>query len=404
MYKSRFMQWGLRKNAKRKGESDQKLTRQKRPIDRSRHLPADDRGYLIPIVSSENPRTMKSSTPLSHPLMTPPILAIPERILGVIWDYFRGSFEAGTWISNGDGSRNCLSTKSTKSLSTHLIFLYDQCVLACHLFDKNSFQDARKALVSATAQLKAILYAEEPSTLNDLFITILDTHNRGRDEIAFAILRHFSAMAMAVLGDRHPICRISGWLSSMDPSRLDDIIDRCQCSVGDHFASLLGPMHKTALIARIDYMSDSGETEGKLRDLLVKCENDLGLHDIRTLEVGLEVSWRCYNNNNFGEANELGQELLVCSQELHSPAYKMSLDAECLYTIGLSQYALGEVDSGEIHILSAIALKSRTYPGRAAYWLSILEDWLLEQGREDSAAETRERRRKLQETIESDSW
>ena len=344
MYKSRFTQWGLRKNAKRKGESDQQSDREKRPIDRSRRLPADDTGSLIQIVSLKNPRTRKSSTPLSHPLTTPPMLAIPERILGVILDYIRGSFDAGTWVSNGDGSQFCLSTKPIESASNHLDLFYNQSLLACRLFDKSSFQDAGKALISATAQTKEILLAEEPTTLVDLFRTILATHRRGRDEIAFAILRHFSAMAMAVLGDRHPICRISGWLSSMDPSRLDDIIDRCSSSVGDHFARLLGPMHQTVLLARINSMSR--ETDGKLRDLSGKCESDLGLFDPRTFIVNLELSWRYYKNYNDSEAKKLGQELLVRSQKLQSPVDKIDYHAESLCIIALSQYALGETLGG----------------------------------------------------------
>ena len=403
MYKSRFTQWGLRKNAKRQGESDQQSGREKRPIDRSRRLPADDRGSLIPIVSSGNPRTMKSSASLSHPLTTPPMLAVPERILAAIWDYFRGSFEAGTWISKGDGANSCVSTKPIKSARNHLALLYYQSLLACSLFDRGSFQDAGKALISATAQTKNILLAEKPMTLVHLFKIILTTHRRGRDEIAFAILRHFSGMAMAVLGDRHPICRISGWLSSMDPSRLQDIIDRCMSSVRDHFTSLLGPMHRTALRARIECMRDRWGTEEKLQDLLSKCESDLGWLDLRTFQVSLELHWRCYKNYNDNEARKLGQELLVRSQKLQSPLYRKHYQAESLYIIALSQYALREKHSAESNILDAIAVRSETNPARAVFWLSILEEWLLKQGREDSAAEMRERRWKLQETLESDS-
>ena len=346
---------------------------------------------------------MKSSASLSHPLTTPPMLAVPERILAAIWDYVRGSFEAGTWISKGDGSKICVSTKPIKSAWNHMALLYNQSILACRLFDRNSFQDAGKELISAFAQIKNILLAEEPTTLVDLFRTILTTHRRGRDEIAFAILRHFSAMAMAVLGDRHPICRISGWLSSMDPSRLDDVIDRCMSSVGDHFASFLGPMHRTALRARIEYMSRRNGTEEKLRDLLGKCESDLGLFDPRTFIVNLELAWIYYKNDNDNEAKKLGQELLVRSQRLQSPVDKIYYHAESLYIIALSQYALREKHSAESNILDAIAVRSETNPARAVFWLSILEEWLLKQGREDSAAEMRERRWKLQETLESDS-
>ena len=259
-------------------------------------------------------------------------------------------------------------------------------------------------MISATAQTENILLAEKPVTLVHLFKIILATHCRGRDEIAFSILRHFSAMAMAVLGNRHPMCRISGWLSSMGPSQLDDIIDRCLSSVGDHFASLLGPMHRTALGARMDYMTGRKGTEEKLRDLLSKCESDLGWLDLRTFEVGLYLSWECYKNDNDSEAEKLGQELLVRSQKLQSPVDKIHYHAESLYIIAMSQYALREEHSAESNILDAIAMKSETDPARAAQSLSVLEEWLLEQGREDSAAATREMRMKLQETIESDEW
>ncbi len=296
MYKSRFTQWGLRKNAKRKGESDQKSGRQKRPIDRSRHLPAGDGGYLIPIVSSGNPRTMRSFTPLSHPVMTPPMLAIPERILSVICDYFRGSFEAGTWISNGDGSKSCYSTKPTKRAWAHLNRFYDQTLIACRLFNRSSSQDAGKALGSAFAVIKDILLAEEPETLSLLFKTILRVRRKRKDQIACAILRQFSAMAMAVLGARHPICRISGLLSSTDPSQVDEIINRCKSSIGDHFTRLIGPMHYTTLRTQLQNMSSSGRSEKKLRDLLAKCENDLGLLDVRILYFRIELSVHCYDN------------------------------------------------------------------------------------------------------------
>ena len=330
------------------------------------------------------------------------MLAVPERILSVIWDYFRGSFEAGTWVSNGDGSRSCRSTKAEQSAYAHLNSLYNQTLIACHLFDRNSFQEAGKALISATGRIKEIILAEEPRTLSRLFELILYVRRNGRDEIAFAILRQFSAMAMAVLNDRHPICQISGWLSSTAPALVDEILNRCISSVADHLTSLIGPMHYTTLSARLDYVSINRGTERKLRDLLGKCEDDLGLLDCRTLRLRLELSSHYYNNYRFTEAKELGQELFVHSQEIQSTGMKKFYRAEGLCIIAISQYALGEIHSAESHILDAIALRCQTSPSRAAYLLSTLEGWLLKQGRESSAAEMRERRRKLQESIESD--
>ena len=396
MYKSRFTQWGLRKNAKRKGEDDQKQGREKRLFNRSIPLLAEHAGCLAPTALAKAPGAIRSSAPLSRPVMTPPMLAIPERILSVIWDYFRGSFEAGTWVPNGHESHECRSTKPKKLALGQLNTFQFQTRLACRLFDKKSFQDAGKTLVSATAGFQDIIFAEEPSTLSQVLRTVLFTHYAGRNEIAFAILRHFSAMAMVVLGDRHPLCRISGWLTSTDSSRLNDVIERCLISVCDHFASLVGHMHTTTLRARLKSMSATEETEEKLRDLLGKCENDLGLVDDRTSYVRLRLTWACYNNSKYTEAKRLSQEVVDHSRKLilYSEFYR----AQGLYVIALSEYALGERHSAESHFLEAITLISQTYPSSAVYWLSILEVWLLEHGREESAAEVRERRRKLHES------
>ena len=401
MYKSRFTQWGLRKNAKRKGDGDQKSGREQRPIDHSGTLLARHAGYLTPTAMAKPPRAMRSSAPLSHPVMMPPMLAIPERILSIIWDYFRGSFEAGTWVANGDGNDHCRSTKHTKSALAQLSALDGQTQLACRLFKRNSFQDAGKTLISATAGLQDIIFAEEPTTLTQLFSIVLYTHHAGRNEIAFAILRHFSAMAMAILGDRHPLCRISGWLSSMDPSRFNDFIERCLISVCDHFASLIGHMHTTTLVARLESIGGAGKAEEKLRDLLGKCENGLGMLDFRTFDVRLNLSWAYIGNSKYTEAKRLGQELVGLCRKLQMTTSREYYRAEGLYVIAQSEYALGQRHSAESHMLKAIALVSPTDPSRAVYWLSVLEDWLLEQNREDSAAEMRERRWKLQEFIES---
>lgn len=191
----------------------------------------------------------------------------------------------------------------------------------------------------------------------------------------------------------------------MDPSRLDDVVDRCLISVGDHFASHLGPMHNTTLVARLESMRDNAEYEENLRDLLGKCENDLGLVDDRTSYVRMALSCTCYDNFKYTEAKRLGQELVVSSRKLQSTSSKDYYRGAGLYIMAMSQHALGETQAGELHILEAIALISPIVPSRATTWLSILEDWLQEQGREDAAAETRERRWKLQESsIESDQY
>ena len=398
MYKSRFTQWGLRKNAKRKRDGDRESGREKRPIDRCSPLPTEHAGYLAQIVSAKTSRALRSSTPLPRPVMTPPILAIPERILGVIGDYFRGSFEAGTWPSH-NGLGYCHISKPAEHASAYLVHFYHSCIIACRLFDRKCFQDAGKMLISATARIKEILLAEEPRTLGKIFQLMLLVSLAGRHEIALIILRYFSTMAMTVLGDRHPMSQISWLLCSMDQSYFEDIAARGLSSIYHNFRTLIGPMHYTTLAAHTESISIGERPEEKMRGLLGECESDLGLLKCRTTFVHVRLSFICYANHNYIEAERLGQELLVRSRKLQWTIHKHSYRAKGLHIIAMSQYALGERQSAKSHILEAIALISPIEPSRAVYWLSILEGWLLEQGQEDSATKTRERRWKLEESI-----
>ena len=374
MYKSRFTQWGLRKNAKRNGKNHQQPGWGKRPSDRSSTLPAEGRGYLIPAASTENPRTMMSFTPLSHPLTTPSMFVILERILHVIWDYFRGSFESGTWVIDDD-IQWCYSTKPVAYAHFHMGFLQEECLFACRLINRRYFQDAGKILISATARIKEIILAEDPTTLSRLFQLFHHVRVTGRHDIIMIILRHFSAMAMTVLGDGHPICRISGLLNSVDQSHSNEVVAQCMSRICDSFRSFIGPMHHTAIVAHAEFLNFSREKEGKLRNLLGKCESDLGLVDKRTIYVHSVLALECYGNYDYMEARRLGQELFVrCQPSMTDHRYR----AEGLFIIAMSQYALGERNSAESCILDAIVSVSPLEQSRAVTFLSYLEDWLLE--------------------------
>lgn len=403
MYKSRFTQWGLRKNAKRKRDSDQESGREKRPIDRCSSLLTEHAAYLAQIVSAKTSRAMRSPTPLPRPIMTSPMLATPEHIFSAIRDYFRGSFEAGTWPShNHNGLGYCRNNEPMGPASSYLVHFYNSCIIACRLFDRKCFQDAGKMLISATARIKEILLAEEPWTLSTIFQVMLLASLAGRHEIALIILRYFSTMAMTVLGDRHPMSRIPWLLSSMDHSYFEDIAARGLNSIYHNFRTLTGPMHHTTLAAHMDCISIGERREEKMRGLLGECESDLGLLNCKTTFVLARLSIMCYGNHNYIEAKRLGQELLVRSRKLQWTMNKDSYRAKGLHIIAKSQYALGERQSAESHILEAIALISPIEPSQAVHWLSILEGWLLDQGREDAAAEIRQRRWKLQELSDPD--
>ena len=355
---------------------------------------------FTPVFSTATPRAVESFTPVLRPIMTPQVLAIPERIFASIWVYFRGSFESGTWKSTGGEFRYCQNTKVPEGGLFHLSMLSDQCLLACSLFANESFSEAGKTLISATAGIKKILLAEDPMTLPYLFGLIIDVRRRRRNEIALAILRQYSAMAEVLLGNEHPLCFISGWLTSVNPSESNDIIGRCKGSVADHFETFIGPMHRSTLNARMMSIEDRTRKEEWLQGLLGKCENDLGSYDLRTLHIRYELAHLCFYKHKYLEAKKWGQELLAQAQHPQVTRMGVSHQADSLAIIAISQHALGEMKSAESTLREAIDLSEGQ--GRAMYWLTVLERWLLEKGQWSSATQVKDRRRNVLESINSD--
>lgn len=278
-----------------------------------------------------------------------------------------------------------------------LYMLSGQCLLACRLFANESFSEAGKALISATAGIKKILLAEDPMTLPSLFRLIINVRQERRNEIALAILRQYSGMAEIVLGNEHPLCYISGWLTLVDPSESNDIIGRCLGSVADHFETFIGPMHRSTLLARMISMEDRTPEEEWLQDLLGNCQNDLGSLDPRTWEVRHRLAFHCFYKHKYLEAKKSGQELLAQAQHPQLTRMGVIYQIDSLYLIAISQHALGETKSAESTLREAIDLCGSKWQERAMYWLKILEGWLIEKGQWSSAAQMRDRRRKVLE-------
>ena len=389
MYKMRIKQWGLDKKNNKENEmraivhkNKQRSDQGKRSVYRTRDRQVDYADVVryfnrkkisiddviarrtgsatpeavecfTPVLSPATPRAVESFTPVNRPIMTPQVLAIPERIFASIWVYFQGSFESGTWKSTGKGFDYCQTTKVPKRGFFHLNMLSGQCLKACRLFANESFPEAGKKLILATAGIKKILLAEDPMTLPSLFKLIIDVRRRRRTEIALAILRQYSGMAEIVLGNGHPLCYIFRWLTLVDLSESNDIIGRCMGSVADHFETFIGPMHYSTLLARMISTEDRTRKEEWLQDLLGNCQNDLGSLDPRTWEVRFRLALHCFNKHKYLEAKKLGQELLAQAQ--HPQITRMGVnDSLCL--IAMSQHALGEMKLAKSTIHEAIDL------------------------------------------------
>ena len=419
MYKTRIKQWGLDK--KNKANEMRAIIRKKKQLgDLGKSTAFRVRGQLVDYEdvvrywerkgvriddviaqrsNSKTPETVDCFVSLPFPTRTPESMTVPERILVSIRDYCKGSFETGTWFVT-DPRTNCQTTKSQEDPFVDLKALHRQSTLACKLFARNQFKEAGQTLIHATSGIKRILLAEQPDTLQFLFNTLASVYSQGRYEIALAILRQFSALAEILVGEGHPLRCICGSLASLLPSQFEDIIARCNRSASDQFENFLGPMNwstllsRTTLIKGVDIYSDMSYKVFQLQALLRKCEATLGFRDPRTFEIRIKLAWYYYHKSDHVEAIRLGWDIVAHAQHADSSLDGSEFSTEGLWIVAASQYALGETDSAEAYLREAIDIplsEFDPYDDFTMHCLVILEEWLVEKGQLNSAAEVRKR-------------
>lgn len=428
MYKTHIKQWGLDKKnkepemraivRKRKQRADQGKCSIIRVRGQVRDFAEvfryfDRKGVSIDDIiarqtASPTPEAVECVTPLPSPILTPQVLAIPERMFRCIRDYFKGSFESGTWIKTEPLSR-CYFSKGEENGVDYMNDFEFQCHLACSLFSRDLFQEAGQTLIAATATIKKILSAEDPGTLPRLFVLIENFRRWKRDDIALIVLRQFSALGKVLLSVEHPLSRICEWLQTASWSDFDDIAAICMKSMADQFESVVGPMHQSTLDARLDYIrifrSESNAYIPNFSKLLGECEETLGPHDSRTLQVRSWLAQAYFIKNYTVEARKLSEEIIAYSQYVPPTAHGLYYQVEGLYILAGCQYHLGEVDLGIATLHKAIELvMSAGGPrdGRARYWLVKLEDWYFKKGDWSSAFQMRDWRERILESINLD--
>ncbi|CAF9943693.1 MAG: hypothetical protein ALECFALPRED_000967, partial [Alectoria fallacina] len=401
MYKKRIRQWGVRKNKRCQMRAIARKTKQ--PGDQGKPTRIDYKDVVHYRKRKEEVRTddiiaqrSESKFPeavdcfisLPSPTVMLVPMAIAERILVSIRDYYKGSFETGTWLAT-DPRGSCETTKVKDNSLAHLYALREQSMAACMLFANNYFQAAGQNLISATSAIESILLAEHPMTLTCLFVLVAHMFQQRRHEIALSILRQFSALAQIRLGDRHPLRCICGWLASMHPSQILTVIVRCSESTGDNFRDLVGPMNWSTLVSRQEFLHevddehDMGDKTFLLQELLRKCEATLGSLDVRTCEIRLSLAFHYMKNQHHAEAVKLGLIIISHAQYLGMSA------AEGLWIIANSQCAMNETCSAEVYLRVAVDLRMAEWgphDDRARHWLVILDGWLVRQGQLSTAA------------------
>ncbi len=269
---------------------------------------------------SKTPDDVKVCTPLLSPIRTPEVLAIPERILVMLRDYHRGSFDAGTWRSVGE-HRLCETTKVTEDGSNAICELHSRIIYACALFNEDFSKEAGQFLNRAFRIIRGIVFTEGPETFQQLLRILSDTSRRGRTEIELAVIRYFSSMGGVLLGDQHPFKLICGWLASLDLADQGHDMAMLRRSIEviyEAFKESLGPLHFTLISSFLDTFklglwgkNDTGSQNLAFQTLLHECEDVLGPDDDRTLEVRLTMAYYYRDRCEYFAAIEQAQALVA---------------------------------------------------------------------------------------------
>lgn len=340
--------------------------------------------------SSPTPEAVELFTPVPSPIMTPQVLAIPECIFRCARDYFRSSFESGTWVST-EPSVQCYSIKVGGDTAGSMTEL-------CNFYYSISSLDFNIAI----AKLNNIFSAEHPATLDVLFSLMIDLHHWMTEGQVSVLFRLFSDVGKMLLGSEHPLTRICQWSASVGASDFEAIAIRCMKCMADQLQSSLGLVHKSTLLARQNLIpAVAHQKEARiqmLQNLLGECEKTLRPDDDRILHIREEIASNYLDGGYYAEAKTLIQKNIAYNQDLSNSKYAdLRVLAKC-------QYALGEVDLGIDTLVKAIdSMISMSAPdGLVGISLSDLEDWYLEQGLCDTAAQVRALRQDMSLLINTD--
>lgn len=79
----------------------------------------------------------------------------------------------------------------------YLTYMYDNCIMACGLFEMGLPRQVGKALIASTAKVKKILLAQHPGSFVDILTLILEMRRRNKEEVALCMLSHFKELGKA---------------------------------------------------------------------------------------------------------------------------------------------------------------------------------------------------------------
>lgn len=149
---------------------------------------------------------------ISRSLVRSESTSLMELTLYSIQTYVLGSFEAGTWVLDGNDSYY----KSSKNLAiSSLGSLVDEITSAITILERGDLQVARYQFSRTCRLAKVRLEMEEIPLITDLVKTLVLLYHPGgtryrkpRQASLDLIIRHFERMAATIYGSAHPLATI----------------------------------------------------------------------------------------------------------------------------------------------------------------------------------------------------
>jgi len=363
---------------------------------------------------SETPEAVECLTPEPLLVRAPKAIMDSERIFVILRDYYKGSFESGTWKNAGQMSR-CYSTKDNLDSMTYQDGMLHHCVAACKCLNDGHFFEARRFLESATANVKEIILSEDPFLFSILFVALDIVHKYGWLGAALAILRHFSDMGKLLLGNKHPLHLVCKWLVSQDEVHqisFGDVVQRSLQVIGESFEMTLGTHHLATLSSRLRTLhwrvKDGDEPAGLLlQKLLLDSDRALGRSHSLTLRVCFVLAHRYLHHHNFQQAKEVAQEIVarINSIETENRTWSPDFRPMVINALAIAQDGLCETQAAVTSLrepIESFYSPENSKGGHLVGFMLNLEQMLVKHGELDSAVHVKEQRMSIKEAIGDD--
>ena len=411
MYKARIQKWGIDKKSKEKemraiarkqkqrrdGGKDSSFRVRGRSVDYETvvHYWQRKRMNIEDVIAqrsaSATPEAIECLTPVPSPVTPAPMFAIPERVFGLVKDYYQGSFQSGTWVLPSNRKAMLYSVKDEENGTPNLEMFARSISLAFRLFDIGESRAAGRLLIASNSNIDKILQVEHPETIVRLFCMTVLLFRSGRGEIAVAILRQCSAVGKVILGINHPLHFICQCLSMAESSQLTDITIRTYKVIQDLFRSEIGSLQASTVNLRAATATLECDNEA-LRNLVDGCENSLGVTDPRSLLARIALALSLHKYPEALQACQLTQN---CTGNLQSGDAQVAdyLSTSIYYSANACLGMQGSHMAKEA-VLRAVdlALSTPNYSG-ASLFLTELEGYLIKSDQIDLVRELRDRRR-----------